>query len=57
MPADPRRAVGASNAGQKRLEHESVVRRRLLEVHAIGRRLLEDLPFDYGPAEREPGAG
>src|SRR5207249_11292876 len=26
-------------------------------VHPVWRRLLEDLPFDDGPAEREPGAG
>ena len=44
-------------AGQKCFEHEPVIRGRLLEVHAVWRGLLEDLLFDDGAADREPGAG
>src|SRR5207248_2807345 len=43
--------------GQKRFEHQAVVCRRLLEVDAVWRRLIEDLVLNDGPAEGAPTAG
>ena len=43
--------------GQKPFEHQAVVRRRLFEVHTVGRRLIEDLLLHDGPAEGAPAAG
>ena len=41
-------------AREKALEHEPVIRRGLLEVHAVGGRLPEDLLLDDLAASREP---